>query len=104
MNELSYLKLDKPGVEQFVDDYLRGHYITTSMKAKFNLMSCYYLGVNATKSLTITKLVQTYLVSTDFFLNKMDESKTVKYINRNMPYKMPCYNPFSFLYYPSASS
>ncbi|WP_205499834.1 twin-arginine translocation signal domain-containing protein [Rufibacter psychrotolerans] len=104
INELNYLTLDRAGVEQFVDDYLRGHYINSSLKAQFSLISCYYLGGNVTKSLTIPKLVQSYLISTDFFLNKMDERRTIKYINRNMPYKLPCYNPFSALYYPQAAS
>lgn len=46
-------------------------------------------------------IVGTYLLSTDFFLNKMDVSKPVTYIAYYNPYKRPCYNPFSNLYYPS---
>ncbi|KAA3436784.1 twin-arginine translocation signal domain-containing protein [Rufibacter hautae] len=101
--ELSYLKLDKKGVEQFVDDYFKGHYINSSLKTQINLKSCYYLGVDANESRLLSKLVHNYLTSTDFFLNKMDESKTVKYIGVNKSYKMPCSNPFSSFYYPPAT-
>jgi hypothetical protein len=46
-------------------------------------------------------IVGTYLLSTDFFLNKMDVAKPVNYLAYYNPYKRPCYNPFSNLYYPS---
>lgn len=46
-------------------------------------------------------IVGTYLLSTDFFINKMDVNKPVNYIAYYNPYKRACYNPFSSLYYPS---
>ncbi|MEX2335733.1 MAG: hypothetical protein WD555_00505 [Fulvivirga sp.] len=47
-------------------------------------------------------IVGDFLLSTDFFLNKMDKHKTVNYISLYNPYSRPCSNPFSNLYYPEA--
>ncbi|MBL6448899.1 hypothetical protein JMN32_21485 [Fulvivirga sp. 29W222] len=45
-------------------------------------------------------IVGDFLLSTDFFINKMDRDKTVTYIGLYNPYLRPCSNPFSNLYYP----
>lgn len=47
-----------------------------------------------------SKIVGDFLLSTDFFINKMDTSKPVKFIGIYDPYQKPCCNPFSDLYYP----
>ena len=47
-----------------------------------------------------SKLVGTFLLSTDFFLNRMDVSKPIRYNVLFDPYFYPCSNPFSNLYYP----
>jgi len=49
-----------------------------------------------------SKIVGTFLLSTNFFKNKMDPNKPVKYEYLFDPYKYPCSNPFSNLYYPQA--
>ncbi len=47
-------------------------------------------------------IVGRFLLSTDFFINKMNESKDITYIGIiYSPYKTPCSNPFSAAYYPS---
>lgn len=45
-------------------------------------------------------IVGDFLLSTNFFMNKMDSSKTIDYIGLYNPYARPCSNPFSNLYYP----
>ena len=45
------------------------------------------------------KIVGEFLLSTDFFMNKMDESREIQYFSIYDPYKRPCSNPFSSLYY-----
>ncbi|GGK56586.1 hypothetical protein GCM10011405_00910 [Rufibacter glacialis] len=100
MKELHYLKLDKNGVEQFVKDYFKSHYIKDNLRAQINLKSIYYLRLNIKNSQMVTDLVQHYLLSTDFFLNKMDETRLVKYLGVYTPYARPCGNPFSASYYP----
>ncbi|ALI99897.1 twin-arginine translocation signal domain-containing protein [Rufibacter tibetensis] len=104
LDELKYLKLDKKGVEQFVQNYFQNHYVKDSLRAQINLKSIYFLDLNIQKSEMVTKMVQDYLLSTDFFMNKMDETKTVKYMGVYTPYKRPCANPFSSFYYPQVST
>lgn len=42
-----------------------------------------------------------FLLSSDFFLNKMDETKEITFSGKLWaPYAMPCMNPFSNLFYP----
>jgi hypothetical protein len=47
-----------------------------------------------------SRIVGDFLLSTDFFINKMDPKKPVKYVNVYDPYQKPCSNPFSNLFYP----
>lgn len=51
-----------------------------------------------------SKIVGTFLLSTDFFRNKMNASLPVKYVALFDPYKQPCSSPFSNLYYPEMSA
>ena len=103
MQELDYLKLDKKGVEQYVEDHYKTHYINNSLTSQLKIRSFYFLHVKPEKSYLVKDLVENYLLSTDFFINKMDESKTVKYLGLYDPYTKPCFNPFSRLYYPPAA-
>ena len=47
------------------------------------------------------QIVGQFLLSTDFFINKMDSRKKIQYVSFYNPYKMPCANPFSSSYYPA---
>ncbi|HTN07993.1 hypothetical protein [Agriterribacter sp.] len=49
-----------------------------------------------------SRIVGDFLLATDFFNNKMDTKKPVKYIDVYDPYQKPCSNPFSNLFYPDA--
>lgn len=46
-----------------------------------------------------SKIIGLFLLSTDYFINKMDLKKEVKYNNLYNPYKNYCSNPFSNLFY-----
>ena len=46
-------------------------------------------------------IVEDFLMSTDFFVNKMDEKAKIEYTGLFDPYKRYCYNPFSSLFYNS---
>lgn len=96
-NELSFLKLDKEGVTRFVADYTR----SMSSKSRLTLKGYSFLGLNAQKSQKINNLINAYLLSTDFFTNKMDESRTVKYVGLYDPYFRPCAHPFGSSQYPA---
>lgn len=102
-NELHYLHLEEAGIEQFVADYYRNHYINQNFSAKLKIRSYYYFHVKPEKSYMVQELVDNYLLSTDFFLNKMDESREVKYVGLYHPYQRPCAHPFSALQYPPAA-
>lgn len=97
--ELYYLKLDTAGLEQYVNDY----FSSSSNNAMTNLRwkAFYYLGIKAEKSNQIFELIKFYLLSTDFFIHKMDESKLVSYLGLYSPYKSPVPNPYSFVLYPA---
>jgi hypothetical protein len=99
MNEFSYLTLDKPGVEQFVEDYLKYDIYTPHLDIK--IKSYYVLGIKSNKSSVIHAIANKYLLSTDFFLNKMDGKQQVKYLGFYNPYRTPCSNPFSHIYHPT---
>lgn len=96
--ELHYLDLDKSGVEQFVEDYLATKKANSTYALK--LRTLYLLGTKARDSYLVSELTTRYLLSTDFFRNKMDEKQPVKYIGLYDAYHMPCANPFSSLYFP----
>ncbi len=99
--EFSYLKLDPKGVARFVDDYLKdplSGYTPAKIKAY------YALRTGAAQSMMVADLTRKYLLSSDYFINKMDEGKTVQYLGFYNPYRSPCANPFSSLHYPDVLS
>ncbi len=100
LNELDYLKLDEKGVNQFVRDYTKDQ----SANYQIKIRSLYLIQAKADQYKVVDDLVKDYLLSTDFFRNKMNESKIVKYQGLYDPYKTPCANPFSFIYYPTQLS
>lgn len=100
-SELYYLKLDKKGVEAFVSDYFVIH---NSGLFKNEVKAIDMLGLSASRLGYTEILVKDYLLSSTFFKNKMDEAKVVDYTGVVYnPFKVPCSNPFSFIYYPENS-
>lgn len=49
-----------------------------------------------------SRITGTFLLSTDYFTNKMQEGKPVEYVSFYNPYKRACASPFSNFYYPPA--
>jgi hypothetical protein len=94
-SELGFLKLDNEGVRRFVADYTR----SMTSKNKMMLKGYSFMGIGAAKSQKINSLINAYLLSTDFFMNKMDEGRTIKYIGLYDPYTRPCAHPFSSAFY-----
>lgn len=96
--ELYYLKLAPGSVTSYVNDYFAatGNNMVSTLKWK----TLYYLGYNWEKSDRISDLIKYFLLSSDFFINHADESKTVHYLGLYNPYKSPVPNPYSFLLYP----
>lgn len=96
--EFHYLKLDPEGVRKYAQDYLQKDKPGIASNIKWR--SYYVLNFNANDSDNIKFLVTYYLLSSDFFMNKMDESKTVRYMGINHQYTAPCSSHFSFLLFP----
>lgn len=96
--ELSYLKLEPEGLEKYVDDYFKatGNDVLSSVKWK----TLYYLKSDWKKSDRIADLVKYYLLSSDFFIHRTDESKEVHYLGLFNSYKSPVPNPYSYVLYP----
>lgn len=94
-SELDYLKLDEEGLDKFVADYTKHK----DRNYKLTMKGYSLFGINSAKSGKVHQLVAAYLLSSDFFQNKMDETRTVKYISLYDPYLRPCAHPFSHAYY-----
>lgn len=95
--QLNYLKLEENSVEKYVEDYFKD---TNDALTRMKWKSMYYFNVTWEESNTLKDLIKYYLLSTDFFINKIDENKTVKYIGLYNPYKSPVPNPFAYTLYP----
>jgi len=104
LNECHFLKIERSEAEKFVDDFYISYFKNAAQTAvlsyKLRLKSYYFLKFDSSDSELVKELVHNFLFSTDFFVNRMDESKPVKYTGLHNPFTTPCYNPFSFLYYP----
>ncbi|ALL05834.1 hypothetical protein AQ505_10215 [Pedobacter sp. PACM 27299] len=96
--EFKYLKLEPGSVTHYVDDYFAagGNNIMANLRWK----TMYYLNMNWEQSNLIFELIRTFLLSSDFFIHKTDETRVVRYIGLYSPYKSPVPNPFSYLLYP----
>ena len=101
--ELGYLKLDEQGVNKFVDDFTvetNSRSLSSSQKMKMKVGSEYLFPGSVDTTLVKDRIVTLFLLSSDFFINKMNEKRTVQYIGLFDSNKKPCTNPFSHLYYP----
>lgn len=101
--ELHYLKIDPKGLALFSDDYIRyiGQFpLLGQQKFRMSIAGEYLLNKNTQNSTIVEGIVKRFLLSSDFFITRMDESKTVKYLGLHDKNKAPCFNPFSHIYYP----
>ncbi|RNL52581.1 hypothetical protein [Pedobacter jejuensis] len=96
--ELSYLKLDKEGLNNYINDYFKNASNNVMANVKWKVL--YYGRSNSNSSNNVNDLLRYYLLSTDFFLNQMNVEKTVKYLGIFDPYKSPVANPFSYILLP----
>ena len=94
-SELDYLKLDEDGLDKFVADYTK----LKDRNYKLTMKGYSLFGINAARSGKVHQLVSAYLLSSDFFQNKMDEKRTIKYVGLYDPYSRPCSHPFSHAWY-----
>jgi hypothetical protein len=98
--ELNFLKLDPKGVMRFVNEFSKNKDATYRLQVKGYAI----LGIRSSRSGKVNQLVSSYLLSTDFFANGMDERSTVRYVGLYNPYTRPCAHPFSHVYYPGTAA
>jgi hypothetical protein len=103
---LGFLKLDEKGVHAFAKDQTDAAFhkkIPSWQRLRFHLLAAgipsYKRFFRSTDTRTRLRrlednLVSTYLLSSDFFLNGADESRTVNYLAYYDPL-LPCKNPFA---------
>lgn len=96
--ELFYLKLEPKGFSTYIEDYFKAISNDTVTTLKWKILYC--TKSNWEKSDSIRDLIKYYLLSSDFFINKTDESKVVHYLGLFNSYKSPVPNPYSFVLYP----
>jgi hypothetical protein len=99
--EFQYLKLAPGAAAKYVDDYFALNGNNTMETIKWKII--YYTGLSYNKSDRVRDLLKYFLLSTDFFINKTDESKVVNYLGMYSPYSSPIPNPYSFIIYPAES-
>lgn len=107
-SDLSKLIIEEGAIEKFISEIKEENPWRFSDDKKYLIMGHYYLGSDflslpygAKNRQYRNYIVGTFLLSTDFFLNKMDSNKRIVYLGLYNPYKRPCGNPFSSMYYPS---
>ncbi|MGO8858689.1 MAG: hypothetical protein ACLQO1_23775 [Steroidobacteraceae bacterium] len=105
---LGFLKLDPNGVHAFAKDQTDATFhkkIPTWNRLRYHLLAAAapsykrFFRSNDTRSRVARledNLISTYLLSSDFFLNGADESRTVNYVAYYDPLR-PCQNPFARL-------
>src|SRR5687768_14313768 len=69
--ELHFLALDDQGVKNFVKEYSK----VRDRSYKLSIRGYSLLGIKASQSGKIHQLVSSYLLSSDFFINKLDETR-----------------------------
>lgn len=106
--DLEKLTVDEGAIEKFISEVRKQNPWRFSDEKKYLIMGHYYLENNLFSLPYPGKnrqyrnyIVGTFLLSTDFFINKMDTRKKINYMGLYNPYKRPCSNPFSSIYYPS---
>jgi len=50
------------------------------------------------------RIITDFLLATDFFVNKMNVNREIKYVALYDPYSRPCQNPFTGIHYQESAS
>jgi hypothetical protein len=99
---LDYLKLDEAGVRRFAADLASLHAISSSRLRMISALGPVYARSDLMQHTFLStgihhgeeRVVTSYLLSSDFFSNGSDESKTVNYLGLYDPLRA-CGNPFA---------
>lgn len=106
--DTAQLKLNKSSIEKFMKDANKEQFwVKFSRGKKILIVAFTYVGIFKSMLPFYNKYIQYrgqitghFLLSTDFFMQKMDPNQQVQYTQFYNPYRQACYNPFSTHYYP----
>ena len=107
LKSLEGLKVDPSEIEKYARDLAKTNALNFSF-ANTQLISLYHtysiepflFPFNKRYKRLCTDIVTNFLLSTDFFINRMDEQKNIKYTGAIYDiYRTACANPFSGLLY-----
>lgn len=110
IKDTSSLKVSFEEIDKYLDAARRNKHLISDMPlSNQQLLKWHYyldnswfaLPYNNKNNVDRSKIVGDFLLSTDFFTNKMDISKPVKFTAVYDPYQKPCCNPFSNIFYPN---
>lgn len=101
------LKIDSLTIDQFIQDANTEQFWIKFSRSKKILIILHTYGSFLKNLLPYqnkyllykNQITGQFLLSTDFFLNKMDTAQPIAYLGFYNPYKQPCYHPFSVNYY-----
>ena len=110
-NDAGHLKNSDEAIDQFIRDAKANGYFNGFDRRKKWLIRVYDrlpygwlpLPFSVKYKEYRSNIVGDFLLSTDFFLNSMDEQGIITYIGYYEPYRRPCSSPFSNLYYTTVS-
>jgi hypothetical protein len=101
------LKLKSDSIDQFMKEANEEQFWSKFSLSKKILLVVHgnvgfskYLPLHNKFLLYKNQIIGHFLLSTDFFLNKMNTEAEINYSGFYNPYKQPCYNPFSANFYP----
>lgn len=103
----SELKVNDDQIDKFIKEAHEEHYWHQFSLLKKEFIKAHYLLEDGIVHIPYSskyrqyknKIIGQFLLSTDFFLNKMDTHKKITYLSFYNPYKSSCGSPFSNLYY-----
>ncbi|MEJ0031891.1 MAG: hypothetical protein WDO15_16620 [Bacteroidota bacterium] len=105
------LQVNDDAIDQYVEDARKERFLDTfSLTKKVLIIVHTYFGFLGGLIPYRNKYVQYrgqitghFLLSTDHFRNRMDVTKPVEYTGFYNPYRQPCSNPFSTIFYPETA-
>lgn len=106
--ELSYLPISDDVYDSFITDVRRERAINHFGTKKELFAQIHFMSGDSLGSILPYRykyeqyqndIIANFLLSTDFFQNKMDETELIRYVGLFHPYKRACSNPFSSIYY-----
>jgi hypothetical protein len=106
--DTAQLKLSQSSIEKFMKDANKEQFwVKFSRGKKILIVAFTYVGIFKSMLPFYNKYIQYrgqitghFLLSTDFFMQRMDANQQVQYTQFYNPYKQACYNPFSSNFYP----